>query len=83
MACGLGLLLGDYLVVGVEDEPTGGIRVYLNHRPAGYYVIVTNKEDIAAARSAWANAAMGHLTLSRDSIDPSAIQQEMPKGRTL
>lgn len=52
------LLTGDsVLMVGVEDDPEGGIRVYINARYLGQYVLCTNPDDINRVRNAWGSTA--------------------------
>lgn len=59
----LGLFSGSSsLLVGVEDDPEGGIRCYLNHRAAGEYCVIDDPDAIREVRAAW-GGAMGHITI--------------------
>lgn len=51
----VGLFTGDTTVlVGVEDDPDGGLRCYLGARYRGLYVIVDDPEQMEKIRRAWA-----------------------------
>lgn len=53
----LGLFTGhSTLLVGVEDDPEGGIRCYLGHRASGRYCVVEDPKEIAEIRAAWAGS---------------------------
>jgi hypothetical protein len=57
-----GLLAGTHtLLVGVEDQDDGGLRLYLDSRHRGLYVVVDDPAAQAQARSAWATG--GHVTI--------------------
>jgi hypothetical protein len=57
-----GLFAGTHtLLVGVEDDPDGGIRVYLGHRGRGLYAVITDADAIEEVRNAWAGG--GHVTI--------------------
>lgn len=61
-----GLLAGTHtLLVGVEDEPTGGLRLYLGHRSRGLYTVITDAVAIEEVRRAWGSGGHGghHITL--------------------
>jgi len=69
------ILLGTaILIVGVEDNPSGGIRVYLGHRGDGIFVIVDDEASIAAARRAWAGSS--HSFVSKKDIPEDALWTE-------
>lgn len=56
------LLFSDgHLVVGIEDDPDGSLRVYLDMRSRGIHTHVDDEDAKAEVRSAWANA-MSHIT---------------------
>jgi len=58
-----GLLSGTHtLLVGVEDQDDGGLRMYLGHRSKGLYVIVDDPEGQRRIREAWAGGG-GHITV--------------------
>lgn len=61
------------LVVGVEDNdnPPGSVRVYLNRRYDGHYVIVAEPADVRHVRAAW--GAGGHVSLSKRNLDGASI----------
>lgn len=50
------------LLVGVEDDPDGGIRAYLGARYKRIYVHVTDPEAVEQFRRAW-GYPMGHTWL--------------------
>jgi hypothetical protein len=47
------------LVVGVEDDPDGSLRMYVGHRFKGIYAIVDDPAEKEKLRSAWGSG--GHL----------------------
>jgi hypothetical protein len=50
----IGLLDGSSsLVVGIQDEPGGGLRVYLGHRSDGVYCIIEDRAAIERLRCVW------------------------------
>lgn len=56
----LGLFTGgSTFLVGVEDDPGGGIRCYLGHRANGHYCIVEDPAATKQVRNAWASG--GHV----------------------
>lgn len=56
----LGLFTGDStFLVGVEDNPGGGLRCFLGSRHRGLYVIVDEPDEMAKVRNAWAGG--GHV----------------------
>jgi len=64
----LGMILGTArLVVGVDDEPTGGVRVFIGSRHLGHYAVFTEAEGAQRVRDAWATAR-GHVTIDEDQI---------------
>lgn len=60
-------------VVGVEDndDPPESVRVYLNRRYDGHYVVVADPGDVRHVRAAW--GAGGHVSLSKRNLDGAAI----------
>ena len=44
-------------VVGIEPDPSGGLRVWLGHRSKRVYAIVDDPDSRAAIEQAWANKA--------------------------
>ncbi len=60
----LGALLGVQpatLLVGVEDDPAGGLRAFLGARWKGVYVLIDDPEAQEAFRRAWGSS--GHVWL--------------------
>ena len=56
------LLFSDgHLIVGLEDDPDGSLRVYLDARFRGIHTHVDNEEAKAEVRRAW-SGAMSHIT---------------------
>lgn len=72
-----GLLAGTHtLVVGVEDQDDGGLRLYLDARYRGVYVVVDDPAAQAQARAAWATG--GHVTIP---VPPAeCIQREQSES---
>jgi hypothetical protein len=74
-AFGLG---GTTLVVGVEDDPDGSLRMYVGRRSKGIYAIVDDPAEQDRLRSAWGSG--GHLltaipeTLFQDDLPAAAIE---------
>ena len=62
------------LIVGVEDNPNGGIRVYLGHRGDGIFVIVDDEESIATVRRSWSGGQ--HCLTNTDGIPDDALWTE-------
>ena len=62
------------LIVGVEDNPNGGIRVYLGHRGDGIFVVVDDEESIATVRHAWSGTQ--HVFTNRENIPDDALWTE-------
>lgn len=57
-----GLIAGTHtLLVGVEDQDDGVLRLYLDARHRGLYVVVDDPAAQAQARAAWATG--GHVTI--------------------
>lgn len=58
-----GLFAGTHtLLVGVEDDPEGGLRLYLGHRAKGAYAVIDDPEEIARIRQSW-GGARGYITV--------------------
>ena len=69
------ILLGQaVLIVGVEDNPDGGLRVYLGHRGDGIFVIVKDEASIATVRRAWSGGQ--HCFASKKDIPDDALWTE-------
>lgn len=65
------LLFGNAcLIVGVEDDPGGWLKVYLGARYKNIYCVVTNPEDQERVKKAWGSTAM-HVTMPLP--DPSEL----------
>lgn len=59
----LGLFTGSStLLVGVEDDPEGGVRCYLGHRASGMYCVVEDPAAVKQVRDAWAGG--GHIAFA-------------------
>jgi hypothetical protein len=59
----LDLFLPDgHLIVGLEDDPDGSLRVYVDHRSTGIHSHVIDPKAVEEIRNAWAATHMGHLT---------------------
>ena len=57
------LLLGGYtMIVGVEDHPEGGLKVYIGARYLNKYVWTTDPEAVAEIRRSW--PPFGHLVMA-------------------
>lgn len=67
--------ISDCLVVGVEDDPSGMLRVYIDHRSYGRYVLIEHEEDKERARDAWAQSFGGHLTMKRPPADAVFVEE--------
>jgi hypothetical protein len=58
----LGLFTGDTtILVGVEDDPDGGLRCYVGARYRGLYVIVDDPKEMERVQHAWAGG--GHVLM--------------------
>lgn len=58
-----GLLAGTHtLMVGMELEPSGGARIYLDHRMRGLYAFIRGEDQIERARRAWSHRGQ-HVTV--------------------
>lgn len=68
----------DCLIVGVEDDPNGMLRVYIDHRSYGHYVLIEDEEDKERARRAWDMSYQGHLFMKRP---PSEAVYSKPPSR--
>jgi len=51
-----------HLIVGVEDDTDGSLRVYLDMRSTGLHTHVDDESAKAEVRRAWSASYMGHLT---------------------
>lgn len=40
-------------VVGIEDDPDGGLRVFLGHRSRGLYCVIDDAAAIEQIRAMW------------------------------
>ena len=61
------------LIVGVEDQPEGWMKVYIGARYKNIYCVVTNPEDQERVRRAWNSTGM-HVTMPKP--DPSEIYDD-------
>ena len=52
------------LIVGVEDQPEGWLKVYIVARYKNIYCVVKDPEDQERVRRAWGSTAM-HLTMPK------------------
>lgn len=67
----LGLEPNGHLVVGLEDDTDGSVRVYLDHRWRGIHTHVKDAQAVERVRRAWASSyRSGHLftTVPRDAL---------------
>lgn len=72
-----GLAFGfDVLVVGVEDDPNGMLRVYIGHRADGRYLLVADPATQERVRRAW---GWGHLTIPKPPAD-AVFSEANPPG---
>jgi hypothetical protein len=72
-----GLIAGTHtLLVGVEDQEDGALRLYLGARYRGLYVVVDDPDAQAQARAAWATG--GHVTIPVPPVD--CIHHEQAAG---
>lgn len=71
-----------HLIVGLEDDPDGSLRVYLDHRATGIHTHVANEPAKAEVRSAWAGSHMGHLTtrVPKDALCDCPLPPAEPDG---
>lgn len=51
-----------HIIVGLQDDSDGSLRVYLDHRSTGLHTHVDDEKAQAELRSAWGASFMGHLT---------------------
>lgn len=59
----LGLFTGaSTFLVGVEDDPEGGIRCYLGHRANGTYCVIDDPDTIRQVWAAW--GCGGHVAIT-------------------
>lgn len=64
----------DVLIVGVEDDPSGMLRIYMNSPEPRCYVLIENEEDKERARREWEHSYQGHLFMKQPPRD--AIYKE-------
>lgn len=58
-----GLLAGTHVeLVGVEDDPRGGLRLYLGHRSKGVYAHIDEPAVMAEIKEAW-DGYRQHITV--------------------
>lgn len=58
-----GLITGTHTyLVGVEDDPDGGLRCYLGARSKGLYCVVEDEDAKADVRRAW-GGSLGLITI--------------------
>jgi hypothetical protein len=58
MSWPIGVMAGTHVeVVGVEDDPDGGVRVFFGHRSDGRYVWITDEVSVCEVRETWAQTA--------------------------
>jgi hypothetical protein len=75
----LGLALGTHtLVVGVEDDASGALRVYLGARWKNVYCLIDNEVDKDAVRRAWSH--QGHVTIPIPPADRLYVDAPSPAG---
>jgi len=65
-----------YQVCGITDMPDGTLKVYLNSRPEGWFIIVESPEDIEATKRMWSRSSMGHCFVNAEQIPEESIQIE-------
>ena len=51
-----------HLIVGLEDDDDGSLRVYVDHRSTGIHSHVADHGAQAEIRDAWVGSYRGHLT---------------------
>lgn len=69
-----GLIAGTHtLLVGIEDQDDGGLRLYLNSRSLGLYALTYDPEAQEEIRQAWGRKTH-HITLPVP--PPDAIYEE-------
>lgn len=56
------------LIVGVEDDHDGGVRIYLHARYRWIYVLIDDPADCESIKRQWAGHG-GHLTLPNPPAD--------------
>ena len=56
----IGLLFGERLIVGIEDDPDGSLRVYVDARHTGIHTHIDDESAKEQVRNAWASSV--HLT---------------------
>ncbi len=64
-----------FLITGIEDDPKGGLRVYIGPRYESNFFIVEDDASIKQVRQKW-GSGMGHLFISKDQIPLDAIFNE-------
>jgi len=59
-----------HLVVGLEDDADGSLRVYVDQRSTGIHSHVADPDAKTRIRGAWSSSRMGHLTtqIPRDAL---------------
>jgi hypothetical protein len=57
------------LIVGVEDDPDGSLRVYLGARWKGIHVHVDDETARAEIRRAWGDPLSAHVFTARPPAD--------------
>ena len=62
------------LIVGIEDNPDGGLRVYLGHRGDGIFVIVDDEDCIATIRQVW--SGQNHCFVSKKELPETLYTEE-------
>lgn len=58
------------LIVGVEENEAGGVKVFVDHRSRGLYFVVRNPEGAEQVRRAWRGSISGHLIVDRRDVGP-------------
>lgn len=80
----LGLLFGgSTLCTGIEDDPSGALRMYVGPRYKGIYALIVDSADQEALRHAWAGSA--HVvvpTPSPDQLFMDAAPKREPVGES-
>lgn len=68
------------LVSGIEDDPAGGLRVYVGARYEGDYIVVEDERVIAEVRSIWRKTnSTGWMFIERDDASAPPEPQREPR----
>jgi len=64
----LGLYTGNSTYcIGVEDDPSGALRMYVGARYKGWFALITDETDKESLRRAW--ASRGHVVVPKPEPD--------------